>query len=129
MCISGTSSGYYMLIAVSKSLASTMISFDLDYAPLKSLTSQAGFFFVTSWICFAVVEILLLIRALDELSIPCCWPHLHSMLLHHAHHISSSHSQVENPNPTISSTNSHLSALLHVFPTPHPKIMTSNRAV
>ncbi|KAJ4722071.1 DUF1218 domain-containing protein [Melia azedarach] len=51
----------YMLIAISKSPPPALVSWDPDSAPVKSLTWQAGFFFVTTWICFAVGEILLLI--------------------------------------------------------------------
>ncbi|KAE8717776.1 hypothetical protein F3Y22_tig00110020pilonHSYRG00027 [Hibiscus syriacus] len=51
----------YMLIAVSKSAAAGLVSWDLDSAHFKSLTWQAAFFFVTTWLCFAVGEILLLI--------------------------------------------------------------------
>lgn len=49
----------YMLIAVSKS-SPTLLTWDPDSASTKSLTWQAGFFFITTWICFAVGEILLL---------------------------------------------------------------------
>ncbi|KAJ0092330.1 hypothetical protein Patl1_24945 [Pistacia atlantica] len=51
----------FMLIAVSKSPPLALVSWDPDVSPVKSLTWQAGFFFVTTWICFAVAEILLLI--------------------------------------------------------------------
>ncbi|KDO71828.1 hypothetical protein CISIN_1g035800mg [Citrus sinensis] len=51
----------YMLIAISKSPPPALVSWDPNYLPVKSLTWQAGFFFVTTWICFAVGEILLLI--------------------------------------------------------------------
>ncbi|XP_044486538.1 uncharacterized protein LOC123211742 [Mangifera indica] len=51
----------YMLIAVSKSPPLALVSWDRDASPVKSLAWQAGFFFVTTWICFAVAEILLLI--------------------------------------------------------------------
>ncbi|XP_027338541.1 uncharacterized protein LOC113852460 [Abrus precatorius] len=49
----------YMLIAVSKSSPS-LLSWDPDSPSAKSLTWQAGFFFIATWICFAVAEILLL---------------------------------------------------------------------
>lgn len=49
----------YMLIAVSKSSPS-LINWDPDSPSAKSLTWLAGFFFITTWICFAVAEILLL---------------------------------------------------------------------
>ncbi|KAK7246332.1 hypothetical protein RIF29_41197 [Crotalaria pallida] len=49
----------YMLIAVSKS-SPALLDWDPDSASAKSLTWQAGFFFITTWICFAVGEILLL---------------------------------------------------------------------
>ncbi|KAJ1375987.1 hypothetical protein SESBI_50437 [Sesbania bispinosa] len=49
----------YMLIAVSKSSPS-LLTWDPDSPSAKSITWQAGFFFITTWICFAVAEILLL---------------------------------------------------------------------
>ncbi|ESW26336.1 hypothetical protein PHAVU_003G110600 [Phaseolus vulgaris] len=49
----------YMLIAVSNS-SPALLALDPESASAKSLTWQAGFFFVTTWICFAVGEILLL---------------------------------------------------------------------
>ncbi|XP_061349078.1 uncharacterized protein LOC133294443 [Gastrolobium bilobum] len=48
-----------MLIVVSK-LTPDLLILDPDSASVKSLTWQAGFFFVTTWVCFAVGEILLL---------------------------------------------------------------------
>ncbi|XP_044500575.1 uncharacterized protein LOC123221739 [Mangifera indica] len=51
----------YLLIAISQSPPLALGSWDTDASPVKSLTWQAGFFFVTTWICFAVAEILLLI--------------------------------------------------------------------
>ncbi|OMO53578.1 hypothetical protein CCACVL1_28536 [Corchorus capsularis] len=51
----------YMLIAVSKSPPPALLSWDPDSSRSKTLTWQAGFFFVTTWLCFAVGEILLLI--------------------------------------------------------------------
>ncbi|XP_040999877.1 uncharacterized protein LOC121245989 [Juglans microcarpa x Juglans regia] len=51
----------YMLIAVTKSPPSTLVAWDPDSAPPKSLTWLAGFFFVSTWICFSLAEILLLI--------------------------------------------------------------------
>ncbi|KAG4126751.1 hypothetical protein ERO13_D10G175100v2 [Gossypium hirsutum] len=51
----------YMLIAVSKSPPPVLLSWDPDSTQFKTLTWQAGFFFVTTWLCFAVAEILLLI--------------------------------------------------------------------
>ncbi|KAF5737034.1 hypothetical protein HS088_TW14G01190 [Tripterygium wilfordii] len=52
----------YMLIAVTKSPPPALVTWDPNPAPAaKSLTWQAAFFFVTTWICFAVGEILLLI--------------------------------------------------------------------
>ncbi|KAM3707854.1 hypothetical protein ACB098_02G057100 [Castanea mollissima] len=51
----------YILIAVTNSPPPALVSWDPDSAPAKHLTWQAGFFFVTTWICFAVGEILLLI--------------------------------------------------------------------
>ncbi|XP_061344821.1 uncharacterized protein LOC133290708 [Gastrolobium bilobum] len=49
----------YMLLAVSKSSPS-LLTCDPDSPSMKSLTWQAGFFFITTWICFAVAEVLLL---------------------------------------------------------------------
>ncbi|XWS38971.1 hypothetical protein CRYUN_Cryun18bG0009500 [Craigia yunnanensis] len=58
----------YILIAVSKLPAPAVafvglagISWDTDSTRTKTLTWQAGFFFVTTWLCFAVGEILLLV--------------------------------------------------------------------
>ncbi|KAF9677243.1 hypothetical protein SADUNF_Sadunf08G0087700 [Salix dunnii] len=51
----------YMLIAVSKAPPPALVAWDTNFAFAKSITWQAGFFFVTTWICFAVGEILLLI--------------------------------------------------------------------
>ncbi|XWS14154.1 hypothetical protein CRYUN_Cryun36dG0099300 [Craigia yunnanensis] len=51
----------YMLIAVSKSPPPALVSWDPDSSRAKTLTWQAGFFFATTWLCFAVGEILLLI--------------------------------------------------------------------
>ncbi|KAI3916205.1 hypothetical protein MKW98_004646 [Papaver atlanticum] len=52
----------YMLIAVSKSSPPAIIAWSTqDSNSVKSLTWRAGFFFITTWICFAVAEVLLLI--------------------------------------------------------------------
>ncbi|XVE82228.1 hypothetical protein DITRI_Ditri15bG0131000 [Diplodiscus trichospermus] len=51
----------YLLIAVSKSPPPSLVCWDLDSARAKTLTWQAAFFVVTTWLCFAVGEILLLI--------------------------------------------------------------------
>ncbi|XVF28246.1 hypothetical protein REPUB_Repub15cG0013000 [Reevesia pubescens] len=51
----------YILIAVSKSPPPALVTWDPDSSRAKTLTWQAGFFFVTTWLCFAVGEILLLI--------------------------------------------------------------------
>ncbi|KAK4433886.1 hypothetical protein Salat_0551300 [Sesamum alatum] len=51
----------YLLVAVSKSDALLEMSWDLDSVFAKNLTRQAGFFFVATWMSFAVGEILLLI--------------------------------------------------------------------
>ncbi|CAI9771091.1 unnamed protein product [Fraxinus pennsylvanica] len=51
----------YLLVALSKSDSLLAITWDPDSDVAKSLTWQAGFFFVTTWVCFAVGEILLLI--------------------------------------------------------------------
>ncbi|KAL2960255.1 hypothetical protein AAZX31_17G030100 [Glycine max] len=49
----------FLLMAVSNS-SPALLTLDPDSASAKSLTWQSGFFFVTTWICFAVGEILLL---------------------------------------------------------------------
>ncbi|KAJ7980329.1 putative Transmembrane protein [Quillaja saponaria] len=51
----------YILIAVSKTPPSALVTVDPHSDPANSLTWKVGFFFVTTWICFAVGEILLLI--------------------------------------------------------------------
>ncbi|KAJ8766841.1 hypothetical protein K2173_009121 [Erythroxylum novogranatense] len=51
----------YMLFAVSKALPPGVVSWDPDSALARSITWQAGVFFVSTWVCFAVGEILLLI--------------------------------------------------------------------
>ncbi|KAA8531282.1 hypothetical protein F0562_005991 [Nyssa sinensis] len=51
----------YMMIAVSKSTPPALVTWDPHSDPAKTLTCQAAFFFLTTWICFAVGEILLLI--------------------------------------------------------------------
>ncbi|KAE9602569.1 hypothetical protein Lal_00049680 [Lupinus albus] len=54
-----------LLITVSKS-SPVLLNLDPDSASVKSLTFQVGFFYTTTWICFAVVEILLLIGVFVE---------------------------------------------------------------
>ncbi|KAK7264680.1 hypothetical protein RJT34_32290 [Clitoria ternatea] len=49
----------YMMIAVSNS-SPVLLTCDPHSASAKTLTWQAGFFFVTTWLCFAIGEILLL---------------------------------------------------------------------
>ncbi|GLU08429.1 hypothetical protein SLE2022_253430 [Rubroshorea leprosula] len=51
----------YMLVAISNIPPPALASWDPDSPPAKAFTWQAGFFFVTTWICFAVGEMLLLI--------------------------------------------------------------------
>ncbi|CAL5346891.1 unnamed protein product [Camellia sinensis] len=51
----------YMMVAVSQSPPPALVTWDPDSGPGKSLTWQAGFFFITTWIFFAVGEIMLLI--------------------------------------------------------------------
>ncbi|PSR92528.1 Leucine-rich repeat-containing G-protein coupled receptor 4 like [Actinidia chinensis var. chinensis] len=51
----------YMVVAVSQSQPPALVTWDPDSPPAKSLTWQAGFFFVATWICFSVGEILLLV--------------------------------------------------------------------
>ncbi|KAM3324020.1 hypothetical protein P3S67_005171 [Capsicum chacoense] len=50
----------YLLIVVSKSTP-PMLYWDPHSQPVKTLVWQAGFFFVSTWVSFAVAEILLLI--------------------------------------------------------------------
>ncbi|CAL0306875.1 unnamed protein product [Lupinus luteus] len=54
-----------LLIAVSKS-SPVLLNLDPDSASVKSLTFQVGFFYTTTWICFAVAEILLLLGVFVE---------------------------------------------------------------
>ncbi|MED6130343.1 hypothetical protein PIB30_000237 [Stylosanthes scabra] len=49
----------YLLIAVSKS-STTLLHLDPESPSANSLATHAGFFFITTWICFAIGEILLL---------------------------------------------------------------------
>ncbi|XP_073136444.1 uncharacterized protein [Henckelia pumila] len=51
----------YLLVAVSKSEPLLEITWDFHSDFAKTFTLQAGFFFTTTWISFAVAEILLLI--------------------------------------------------------------------
>ncbi|KAJ9154574.1 hypothetical protein P3X46_027894 [Hevea brasiliensis] len=51
----------YMLIAISKAPPPVLLTWDHNYASAKTITWQAGFFFVATWLCFAIGEILLLI--------------------------------------------------------------------
>ncbi|KAL3634639.1 hypothetical protein CASFOL_021693 [Castilleja foliolosa] len=51
----------YLLVAVSKSDSLVEISWDPDSAVAKALACQAGFFFVSTWVSFAVGEVLLLV--------------------------------------------------------------------
>ncbi|XP_031379054.1 uncharacterized protein LOC116194380 [Punica granatum] len=52
----------YMLIAVSKLPPPAMVAYwEPEMGSARKLTWQAGFFFITTWVCFAVAEILLLI--------------------------------------------------------------------
>lgn len=51
----------FLLVAVSKSESLVEITWDPDSAFAKTLTCQAGFFFVATWASFAVGEIQLLI--------------------------------------------------------------------
>ncbi|XP_010268061.1 PREDICTED: uncharacterized protein LOC104605134 [Nelumbo nucifera] len=52
----------YILVAVSKYTPPVLIGLsESDSRFAKSLSWQAGFFFLTTWICFAVAEVLLLI--------------------------------------------------------------------
>ncbi|KAL9237213.1 hypothetical protein vseg_011793 [Gypsophila vaccaria] len=52
----------FMLIAVANTSPPPLVSWDPDSSlPINSLTSQAAAFFISTWICFAVGEIMLLI--------------------------------------------------------------------
>ncbi|KAL9225144.1 hypothetical protein vseg_001100 [Gypsophila vaccaria] len=53
----------FMLIAMTKTSPPAFVSWDNpeSYRPMRSLTWQAGFFFISTWVCFAVGEIMLLI--------------------------------------------------------------------
>ncbi|CAN1194958.1 hypothetical protein LINPERHAP2_LOCUS42831 [Linum perenne] len=51
----------YLLIAVSKAPPAVLVAWDPNYTPSKDVTWQAGAFFLTTWVSFAVAEILLLI--------------------------------------------------------------------
>ncbi|CAL1397346.1 unnamed protein product [Linum trigynum] len=51
----------YLLFAVSKAPPPALVAWDPNYGPSKDVTWQAGAFFITTWVCFAVAEILLLI--------------------------------------------------------------------
>lgn len=52
----------FLLVAISKTSPPLYISWDPESSrPLKSLTWQAGFFFISTWVSFAVGEIMLLI--------------------------------------------------------------------
>ncbi|KAK4770454.1 hypothetical protein SAY87_030986 [Trapa incisa] len=52
----------YMLVAVSKLPPPAMVVYwERETGSVRSLTWQAGFFFVATWVCFAVAEILMLI--------------------------------------------------------------------
>ncbi|KAG5011081.1 hypothetical protein JHK87_019596 [Glycine soja] len=55
-----------LLCASFSNSSPALLTLDPDSASAKSLTWQAGFFFVTTWICFAVGEILLLARVSVE---------------------------------------------------------------
>uniref|UniRef100_A0A803NBW7 Uncharacterized protein n=1 Tax=Chenopodium quinoa TaxID=63459 RepID=A0A803NBW7_CHEQI len=52
----------FLLIAISKTTPPVYVSWDPQSSiPMRSLTWQAGFFFISTWLCFAVGEIMLLI--------------------------------------------------------------------
>ncbi|GAB4850822.1 hypothetical protein Ancab_030121 [Ancistrocladus abbreviatus] len=51
----------FMLIAITRTTIPTFLSWDPDRGPVKSLTSLAGFFFISTWVCFVVGEAMLLI--------------------------------------------------------------------
>ncbi|XP_050217994.1 uncharacterized protein LOC126668833 [Mercurialis annua] len=51
----------FLLIAISKSPPPALLSWDPNSPLARTITWQSGFFFVATWVCFAVSEILLLI--------------------------------------------------------------------
>ncbi|CAI0626680.1 unnamed protein product [Linum tenue] len=51
----------YLLFAASKAPPPALLAWDPNYGPSKDVTWQAGAFFISTWVCFAVAEILLLI--------------------------------------------------------------------
>ncbi|XP_042500553.1 uncharacterized protein LOC122078582 [Macadamia integrifolia] len=51
----------YLIIAVSRSTPPPLIAWDPDSRSSKSIACQAGVLFLTTWVCFAVGEVLLLI--------------------------------------------------------------------
>ncbi|KAL1190958.1 hypothetical protein V5N11_020930 [Cardamine amara subsp. amara] len=51
----------YLLIAVNASPPLILDTWDPDSVPAKRLTYQAAFFFVSTWVCFGVGEVLLLV--------------------------------------------------------------------
>ncbi|GAB4843041.1 hypothetical protein Ancab_013018 [Ancistrocladus abbreviatus] len=51
----------FMLIAITQTSPPAFVNWNLDHGPVKSLTWQAGFFFISTWVCFAVGEVMLLI--------------------------------------------------------------------
>ncbi|XP_010546996.1 PREDICTED: uncharacterized protein LOC104818896 [Tarenaya hassleriana] len=51
----------YLVIAVTKSPPQVLFAWDPDSIPAKKLNFQAGFFFVSTWLCFGVGEIILLV--------------------------------------------------------------------
>ncbi|KFK40200.1 hypothetical protein AALP_AA3G342900 [Arabis alpina] len=51
----------YLLIAVTSSPPLVLVTWDPDSVSAKTVTFQAAFFFVSTWICFGVGEVLLLV--------------------------------------------------------------------
>ncbi|CAA7058817.1 unnamed protein product [Microthlaspi erraticum] len=51
----------YLLIAVTTSPPLVLVTLESDSIPAKTLTFQAAFFFVSTWLCFGVGEVLLLV--------------------------------------------------------------------
>ncbi|KAF6173644.1 hypothetical protein GIB67_023003 [Kingdonia uniflora] len=52
----------FLLVAINKATPPALLAWNQDDSPpSKALTWRAGFFFVTTWICFAVGEVLLMI--------------------------------------------------------------------
>ncbi|KAJ4956126.1 hypothetical protein NE237_012909 [Protea cynaroides] len=51
----------FMIVAISRSTSPPLIAWDPDSRASKFIACQAGILFLTTWVCFAVAEVLLLI--------------------------------------------------------------------